>query len=105
MILQIDSSEVVGKFFNVNPETVLGLLVGGMALVIIYLILENRQLKSKINELTDKLIELTTTLIEKLSDIKSGIEVHSNNVASKVDNLISWIKTTLKPRTPRKPKE
>lgn len=106
MMLQVDSTEVVDKYFNVNPETVLGLLVGGMALVIVYLIWENRQLKNKINELTDKLIELTSTLIEKLSDIKIGIEVHSNNVALKVDNLITWIKTTLKPRQARtKPKE
>lgn len=106
MVLQIevDSTELVNKYFEVNPTTVLGLLVGGLVVVILYLVYENRQLKNKINELTDKLIELTTTLIEKLSDIKSGIEIHSNDVATKINGLIAWVKNTLKPKTVRKPK-
>ena len=102
--IEVDSTELVNRYFDINPTTVLGLLVGSLVVVILYFVYENRQLKNKINELTDKLIELTTTLIEKLSDIKSGIDIHSNNVASKVDGLITWVKNTLKPKTVRKPK-
>jgi hypothetical protein len=96
MRLQIDSSEAVSRYFDVNPTSVLGLLVGGLVLVVVYLVFENRSLKERNEELTNKLIELTTTLIERLSDIKSGIEIHSNNVVSKVDSLILWIKSNLR---------
>ena len=100
MILQmdLDSSEVMNRYFDVNPTTVLGLLVGGMAVVILYLVWENRTLKNRVEELTEKLIDLTTTLVEKLSEIKTGIEKHSNNVENKVENLIRWIKSALPKR-------
>ena len=88
--------EVIGRMFDVNPTSVLGILVGGMSIVILYLVYENRALRLKCNELTDKLIELTTTLIEKLSDIKSGISEHSNQVVNKVDQLMLWLKATIR---------
>ena len=91
MRLQLDSTQV-DKFFNVDPTSVLGLLVGGMALIIVYLAWDIKGLRNRNEELTNMLMEVTTELVTKLSEIKTGIEVHSNNVVHKVENLITWIK-------------
>jgi len=95
MRLQIDSTGVDG-YFNVSPTSVLGLLVGSLAIAIVYLVFENRSLKHRNTELTNMLIEVTNELVTKLSEIKTGIEIHSNNVVNKVENLITWIKSSIR---------
>lgn len=74
MILQTD-------FFNVTPTTVFGLLVGGMAIVITWLAIENRYLKKQI-------IILAQSTIEKLTEIK----LTNNAISDKIDNMIKWIR-------------
>ena len=77
MMLQTD-------FFNVNPETVLGLLVGGMSVIILYLAIENRQLKKQ-------LINLVSETITKLTEIKlTGSS--QNEKLDKIEKLILWVR-------------
>lgn len=80
MNLQIDN------FFNVDPTTVLGVLVGGMALIIVWLAVENRYLKNQI-------IKLASSTIEKLTEIKEG----NTAISDKIDNMIKWIRKFNKP--------
>ena len=69
------------EFFNVSPTTVFGLLVGGMAIVIAWLAVENRYLKKQI-------ISLAQNTIEKLTEIKGA----NNAISDKITELIKWIR-------------
>lgn len=69
------------EFFNVSPTTIYGLLLGGMAIVITYLAVENRYLKKQI-------ISLAQNTIEKLTEIKGA----NTAISDKIDNMIKWIR-------------
>jgi hypothetical protein len=69
------------EFFNVSPTTVYGLLLGGMAIVIGYLAVENKYLKKQI-------ISLAQNTIEKLTEIKGA----NSAISDKIDNMIKWIR-------------